>query len=277
MSVTFKDLENFIAVAHSRTLSEASEKLEMAQPSLSLAIKKLESELNVPLFIRSRIGIKLTPQGRMILPEAQSALKLLLKIKGTPTNLSFKIGCHPSVGMFLLGRFLKSMNQFDSKLDLVIVSGSSNEINKKVAEGEVDFGFVMNPLPIPGLITKIIGEDEVAVWESRNCYNKERLIYNPELIQSSGILSRWKTAPVEKIEVSNFELLANLVESGAGLGIIPGQVVKAQRYNLQKVSGTPTYKDRLALVCYPEIIKSTEGKMIFDELKKSFISTNQKV
>lgn len=270
MPVTFKDLENFIAVAHSRTLSEASEKLEMAQPSLSLAIKKLEEELNLPLFIRSRNGIKLTPQGRMILPEAQSALKLLFKIKGAPTNLSFKIGCHPSVGMFLLGRFLKSMNQFSSKLDLIIVNGSSSEINKKVAQGEVDFGLVMNPLPIPGLITKLIGEDDVAVWEAPKLYNK-RLIYNPEMIQSSAIISRWKNAPKDRIEVSNLELIAKLVESGAGMGILPSQVVKAQSHGLYKVENTPTYKDRLALVCYPEIIKSKEGKIIFEELKKSFI------
>lgn len=272
MSVTFKDLENFIVVANSRTLSEASEKLEMAQPSLSLAIKKLEGELNLPLFVRGRNGIKLTPQGRMILPEAESALKLLFKIKGAPANLSFKIGCHPSVGMFLLGRFLKSMNQYSSNLNLTIVNGSSSEINKKVAEGEVDFGLVMNPLPIPGLITKLIGEDDVAVWESSKRYS-DRIVYNPDMLQSTAIMSRWKSAPAERIEVANLELLANLVESGAGYGILPGQVVRAQRLTLQRVEGTPTYKDKLALVCYPEIIKSKEGKIIFEELKKSFKPT----
>jgi DNA-binding transcriptional LysR family regulator len=272
MSVTFKDLENFIVVAQSRTLSEASEKLEMAQPSLSLAIKKLESELNLPLFIRGRHGIKLTPQGRMILPEAQSALKLLFKIKGAPVHLSFKIGCHPSVGMFVLNRFFKSMNQYSSNLNMTIVNGSSSEINKKVAQGEVDFGLVMNPLPIPGLITKLIGEDDVTVWESSKHYS-DRIIYNPEMIQSAAIISRWKGAPAERIEVANLELIANLVESGAGVGILPSQVVKAQRLSLHKVKGAPVYKDRLALVCYPEIIKSKEGKIIFEELKKSFIPT----
>lgn len=273
MSVTFKDLENFVTVANSKTLSEASEKLEMAQPSLSLAIKKLEGELGVPLFIRGRHGIKLTPQGRMILPEAKNALKTLFKIKGNPVNLAFKIGCHPSVGMFLLGRFLKSMNQFASNIDLQIINESSIEINKKVASGEVDFGLVMNPLPIPGLITKLIGEDEVAVFESKKIYRK-RLIYNPDMLQSQSIISKWKNAPSERIEVSNLELLASLVESGAGMGIIPSQVVLAQRFDLKKVPHTPVHKDRLALVCYPEILKSTEGKIIFEELKKSFIPIN---
>lgn len=272
MSVTFKDLENFITVANSKTLSEAADKLEMAQPSLSLAIKKLEQELEVPLFLRGRSGIKLTPQGRMILPEAEQALKVLFKIKGIPSNLSFKIGCHPSVGMFLLGRFLKNMNNSASNINLQIINGSSMEINKKVASGEVDFGLVMNPLPIPGLITKLIGEDEVCVYESKKRYNK-RLIFNPDLIQSQSILSKWKSAPIERIEVSNLELLANLIESGAGMGILPTQVMMAQRYDFKKVSNTPTFKDKLALVCYPEIIKSQEGRIIFEELKRSFVTS----
>lgn len=269
MSLTFKDLENFITTAKSKTLSEASEKLDMAQPSLSLGIKKIEKELGMPLFTRGRAGIKLTPQGKMILPQAEEALRLMFQIKGAPNNLSFKIGCHPSVGMFILGEFLRSMNRIAPKLNLEIVNGSSHEINKKVAQGEVDFGIVMNPLPVPGLVTRFIGEDEVCVWESKNKY-QDALIFNPEMIQATSILSRWKGAPEMRIEVPNLELIANLIDSGAGHGILPSQVVKAQRFNLKKVSGTPTYKDRLAVVCYPEIIKSTEGKLIFEELKRSF-------
>lgn len=269
MSITFKDLENFITVARSKTLSEASEKLEMAQPSLSLGIKKLEKELGIPLFTRGRTGIKLTPQGKMIEPMAEEALKLLFQIKGAPSNLLFKIGCHPSVGMFLLGEFLKSMHHVAPKLDLEIVNDSSHEINKRVANGEIDFGIIMNPLPIPGLVTKYIGEDDVFVFEGKGRYD-ERLIYNPQMIQANSIISRWKDAPQLRMEVPNLELIANLVNSGAGIGILPSQVVKAQRYALKRVAGTPSYKDRLAVVCYPEIIKSREGKLIFEELKKSF-------
>ncbi len=272
MSVTFKDLENFLVVSQSRTLSEASEKLQMAQPSLSLAIKKLEKELNLPLFIRGRNGIKLTPQGRTILPEAQRAIQILLKLKGAPTKLHFKIGCHPSVGMYILGKFLKSIHQYSHILDLTIVNGTSSEINKRVALGEIDFGLIINPLPIPGLITKIIGADEVAVWNSNKRYS-DCLIYNPELVQSTSILSRWKNAPVKRIEVTNLELITHLVESGAGYGIIPTQVVRAQKSQLILLSDAPTFKDKLSLVCFPEIIKSKEGRLIFEELKKSFVST----
>lgn len=269
MPITFKDLENFIAVSESATLSEASEKLEMAQPSLSLAIKKLETELKMPLFIRSREGIKLTPQGKVILPQAQEAIRILKKMTGWQIDLRFKIGCHPSVGMFVLGDFLKIMHKEAPRVDFEIVNGSSSEINKQVARGEIDFGIVMNPLKLPGLVTRYIGEDEIYVWESKNRY-KNRLIYNPNMLQARSILSRWKGNPPERIEVENLELIANLVESGAGLGILPSQVVKAQRYHLKKVADTPTFKDKLALVCYPEMLALAEGRKIFEALKVSF-------
>lgn len=270
MSITFKDLENFIACADSKTLSEAAEKLGMAQPSLSLGLKKLESELNYPLFIRSRDGLKLTPQGKMLLPEAKEVLRNLESIKGNKTRVKFKIGCHPSVGMFVLGQFLKFMNQKRPDLDFEITNASSHEVNKLVARGEIDFGIVMNPVSFQGLIIKPIGEDLVHVWESSHRY-QDKLIYNPKMIQALSIISRWKAAPKNTVDVENLELIASLVNSGAGYGILPSQVVKAARFNLKKVDQTPNFKDQLTLVCYPEIIRSPEGKIVFEALKQSFI------
>lgn len=273
MSITFKDLENFIVTSESKTLSEASEKLNMAQPSLSLGIQKLEAELGYPIFIRSREGVKLTPQGKKLLPEAQEALTVLNKIKGKKTNLKFRIGCHPSVGMFVLGEFLKYMHLEAPELGLEIINSSSNEINKMVAQGSIDFGIVMNPLQIQGLIIKSIGEDDVCVWESKNRY-QAKLIYNPQMLQAHSIISRWKEAPGETVEVQNLELIAHLTNSGAGYGIIPSQVVKSQKLNLKRVNKGPTFKDQLSLTCYPEMIKSKEGRMIFEALKKSYIRVN---
>lgn len=275
MSITFKDIKNFIITAESKTLSEAASQLEMAQPSLSLAIKKLENELNYSLFIRSRDGIKLTPLGKKLLPKAQEALNSLDALKGWQQPLKFKLGCHPSVGMFVLGNFLREIRQVNPHIDFEIVNASSHDINKMVASGNVDFGIVMNPLQLQGLIIKIIGEDEVSIWESKNLYQK-KVIYNPHMMQSHSIISRWKSAPKDLIEVGDLELVSHLTDTGAGYGILPSQVVKSQRLHLQKVSNTPTFKDRLALVCYPEIIKSKEGKEVFETLKKSFhLATNQ--
>ena len=90
------------------------------------------------------------------------------------------------------------------------------------------------------------------------------------MIQTRSILSRWKEAPHDRIEVQNLELVASLVGSGAGMGILPSQVVKSQRLQLKRVPQSPSFKDKLALVCYPEMIKSKDGKLIFEALKESF-------
>lgn len=269
MKITFKDLENFVTCAQSKTLSEASEKLDMAQPSLSLGIKKLETELGYPLFFRSKEGLKLTPRGKNLLPEAKETLLRLEKIKGKRSIVKFRIGCHPSVGMFVLGEFLKLMHKNSPEVDFEIINGSSHEVNKLVARGEVDFGIVMNPVSLQGLIIKSIGEDDVYVWESKNRY-QNKLIYNPQMLQALSIISRWKGAPKQTIDVENLELCSHLTQSGAGFGILPSQVVKAQRLDLRRVPSTPAFKDQLTLVCYPEMIKTQEGKIIFEALKNSF-------
>lgn len=267
--ITFKDLENFVTCANSKTLSEASEKLHMTQPSLSLGIKKLETELGYPLFLRSKDGLKLTPQGKNLLPDALNSLKSLDRIKGKRPIVKFKIGCHASVGLFVLGDFLKIMHKENSEIDFEIVTASSHEINKMAAKGEIDFGIVMNPISLQGLITKTIGEDEVAIWESKTRY-QDKLIYNPQMLQATSIISRWKAAPEQAIDVSNLELAAFLADSGAGFGILPTQVVRVLNLELKKVPNTPTFKDHLALVCYPDMLKSPEGKIIFESLKKSY-------
>lgn len=269
MSITFKDLENFLVTADSKTLSEASEKLGIAQPSLSLAIQKLEKELGQILFIRSRDGVKVTPHAKTLLPQAQNAMELLRKIKGQTAKVKYRIGCHPSVGIFVLGEFLKLIATKLPDYNFEIINASSNEINKMVAQGLVDFGLVMNPLQIQGLIIKNIGHDEVCIWEAKNRYS-DKMIYNPQMLQAHSILSRFKGSTSDTIEVQNLELLAHLVASGAGYGIIPSQVVKFQNVSLKIVPGTPTFTDTLSLTCYPEMIKSADGKLIFEILKKSF-------
>lgn len=250
-------------------MSEAAEKLEMAQPSLSLGIKKLETEFNSTLFIRSKSGIKLSPQGKQLLPEARETLKGLQRLMGNKAVQKFKIGCHPSVGMFILGDFFKNIHQLRPDLDFEIINSSSLDINRQVASGDIDFGIVMNPVKFQDLIERKIGEDEVCVWEAKDRY-QDKLIYNPSMLQSLSILSRWKGQPSQSILVKNLELLSHLVDSGAGLGILPTQVVKAQRLNLKKVPNTPTFKDHLSLVCFPQMINSEEGKVVFEALKKSF-------
>ena len=271
MKITFKDLENFICCSESKTLSEASEKLQMAQPSLSLGIKKLESEIGYPLFYRSKDGLKITPQGKQLLPNAIDALSSLKKIKGTQTKTKYRIGCHPSVGMFVLGDFLKNMSKINPEIDFEVKTDNSYEINKMVAKGDIDVGIVMNPLALQGLIIRYIGDDEVAVFESKRRY-QDKLIFHPNMLQARSIISRWKKVPSSSIDVPNLELIASLTESGAGYGILPTQVVKALKLNLELVQGTPTFKDKLALVCYPELVKYRDGQQIFDVLKRSFKS-----
>ena len=69
-----KDMRQFLAVAEERNFTRAAERLHMAQPPLSVSIRKLEDELGAPLFERTGTGVLLTPAGQAMLEDARRAL-----------------------------------------------------------------------------------------------------------------------------------------------------------------------------------------------------------
>ncbi len=74
----------------------------------------------------------------------------------------------------------------------------------------------------------------------------------------------------ERVAIKNLKLIANLVDIGAGQGILPYPVAKAQRLNLLRLEGTPLIKDHLLLICYPAILKTPSLNLFFERLKFSY-------
>lgn len=98
-------LHYFVTLAESRSISEAAQKLYIAQPSLSKSLQLLEKELGVSLFLRTDAGISLTPEGKRILPEARQILEYYRGWKqmgrGTPLQ-KLDIYVHYSFPDFIL-------------------------------------------------------------------------------------------------------------------------------------------------------------------------------
>ena len=70
-----RQLAYFVAIAEERNFTRAAERIPIAQPAISQQIRRLETELGEPLFLRDRRGIALTPAGQALLPHARSALQ----------------------------------------------------------------------------------------------------------------------------------------------------------------------------------------------------------
>src|SRR5690606_23501479 len=100
------------------------------------------------------------------------------------------IGCHPSVALYTLPKFLPQLLAKYPQLKVSLIHGLSRDITKKVIDSKIDMGIVMNPLSQPELIIKTIASDEVCLWESPHNLNKSTLIFDPSLAQSQWLLRR---------------------------------------------------------------------------------------
>src|SRR3569832_169837 len=118
------DLTYFVEVANTLNVSRAAERLGISQPSLSLALQRLEHAVGAPLLNRSKRGVTLTQAGKQLLQHARYLLETWDSVRaGALASVrdiqgSYTIGCHPSVALSLLSRFLPQLLRDHPKLDI---------------------------------------------------------------------------------------------------------------------------------------------------------------
>ncbi|SMF08366.1 LysR family transcriptional regulator [Pseudobacteriovorax antillogorgiicola] len=275
MKMSFQDLSNFLAIADSPSISHAANLLGVRQPSLSESLKKIESAAGVALFYRSRTGIKLTPAGRDFRARARTVMDQLGELSQVfagqkpMVGHSLIIGCHPSVGQFTLPKAFQILEQELPKLKIDLIHGSSRDIQTKIQKGEIDCGVVINPVPVPDLVIVPLCEDVVSVWSVDE--PSERIICDPQLIQTQSILRQWRDAPEQIVPTNSLELIVKLVSAGLGYGVIPQKVVETWGAGLHRHSELPVYTDRVCLVHRPEFARHQVERLVADALKSALM------
>lgn len=251
------DLTYFLEIAHLGNLTHAANRLGVSQPSLTLAMQRLEQSVGTNLFIRSRQGVKLTKAGDRLLLEArklmsqweelrQHAIDSMNEIRG-----HFTIGCHPSVARYSLPLFLPALMHTHKNLEIGLEHDLSRNITHKVLALENDLGIVVNPAIHPDLIMKRVAEDVVTMWKSKNLKNEDVLICEPSLLQTQKLQSKLQRGGfnfTRTIESSSLEVIAGLVDCGAGIAILPTRVALAENRDLIRVKNAPTLNDEIYLI-----------------------------
>ncbi|MBW5801325.1 LysR family transcriptional regulator [Halomonas elongata] len=152
MNPSIKQLKSFIAVARSRSLAEASERVHLSQPALSIAIRKLEEAVGGPLFARTTRQLSLTPEGEAFLPVALRLLndweeafedlgELFSKQRGKIT-----LAALPTLAAGLLPDIIAGFRERYPRINLSLHDVLADEVNLQVREGRADLGFSVPPL-----------------------------------------------------------------------------------------------------------------------------------
>ncbi len=277
------DIRYFIEVAEALNLSRAADKLGVRQPTLSLAMKRLEDAVAVRLLVRSKTGVQLTRAGRRFLSRSRqlldewNELRALTQREETEVAGRYTLGLHPSVALGTLPLVMPRLLQTFQGLEVHLVHDSSREITELVINFQVDFGLVVNPRPHPDLTITHLYDDEFTLWGARvpstlQNLDDERcvLICDPDLSQSQQVmraLAKRKVSFRRTVRSTNLEVIAQLTAAGTGVGLLPRRV--AQRSGGLKMlsRGLPTVLDRHCLVYRTDAQRSAASRMLAKSIK----------
>lgn len=171
MALTQRELAAFLSIARTGSVGNAAAALSLTQPAVSRTLRKLETALGVPLFVRHATGMQLTAFGRTLLPraellesEAMRAVEEIRLLAGASRGLA-RVGIVPSVAVEILPRAIAAVLARSPGLQVNVMEGAGDQLAAALARGEIDFavaGMGREPLDADIVVTPLI-EDEVCV------------------------------------------------------------------------------------------------------------------
>lgn len=273
------EIEYFLEVAQTQNMSRAAERLGIRQPTLSIALAKLEHTLGTALLTRTKKGVFLTESGRVFLGKAQDLLHSWTQLKQQTVSQSdelrghVRFGCHVSVALYTLPNFLPSVLKEFPNLEFALEHDFSRKITESVISLNLDLGVVVNPVQHPDLVIKRLCKDEVSYWKSDkiSAANEKILIIDPQLNQTQSLLKKGKTSFERFITTSSLEVARDLAVQGAGVAILPNRVVQSlPRHGLKKISALPSFQDEICLIYRAERRQSKTIQILANHIAAVF-------
>lgn len=245
--MTLIQLKYIVAVDTYRHFASAAEHCFVTQPTLSMQISKMEKELDILLFDRSKhpvepteIGAGIIRQARIVLREAGRIDDLVRSSKGTVTG-EFRLGIIPTVSPALLPRFLKSITDKHPEIHLKVEELQTDQIISKLDRDQLDAGVMATPLEDNRLIEKPMYNEPFMAFvpEGHRLSNEDFVLHselqlNDILLLKSGhcfrqnVINLCQSAFPERdnnepfeFESGNFETLIRLSMQGFGMTLIP--------------------------------------------------------
>jgi LysR family hydrogen peroxide-inducible transcriptional activator len=155
--MTLTELKYIVAVARERHFGKAADACFVSQPTLSVAVKKLEEELDCKLFERSANEVTVTPLGEEIVRQAQSVLEQAANIKDIakrgkdPLAGPLKLGVIYTIAPYLLPALVRQVITKSPQMPLVLQENFTVKLLEMLRTGEIDCAILAEPFPDTGL------------------------------------------------------------------------------------------------------------------------------
>ncbi|HQQ97126.1 MAG TPA: LysR substrate-binding domain-containing protein [Cyclobacteriaceae bacterium] len=242
--MTLTQLEYIVALDTYRHFVLASEKCFVTQPTLSMQIQKLEDELGVKIFDRSKqpvipteIGTSIITQARTILRESKMIAEIINDQKDSMTG-ELRIGIIPTLAPYLLPPLFQKIREKYPQLNLVVKETITEEVIHELKNNRLDCGIVVTPLHDPSIKEHIMFYEELFVYTSRKnaLYDKKYVLateIDPRQLwlleeghcfrsQVLNLCELRKYSDIHfKYETGNIETLKRMVDKSDGITILP--------------------------------------------------------
>ena len=262
--MTLTELRYITAVARERHFGRAAEACFVSQPTLSVAVRKLEDELGVSLFERNASEVSITPAGEKIveqalrvLEEAEHIRQLAEEGKDQLTG-PLRLGAIHTIGPYLFPDLIPNLHGLAPQMPLFVEEHYTAVLTEKLKQGQLDVILISPPYTEPGILTlplyeepfvvllpsshplgandvvtqKQLANDTLLLLGSGNCFRDQVITACPDCIMGDSGENNMQST----LEGSSLETIRHMVASGMGVTVLPCTAAGADRYSQRLLS-----------------------------------------
>lgn len=289
--MTLTELRYIVAVAQEKHFGRAAQRCFVSQPTLSIAIKKLEEELGLALFDRSSNEIMTTDAGQRIVVQARRVLeeadriKLMANQEQSELEGIFKLGLIFTIAPYLLPKLILSLREMAPEMPLQLDENYTDVLKESLKRGDLDAIVVAEPFVETGLETiplydepffvivpkghafeqldevtpKQLGEERVLLLTEGNCMRDNVLASCQELASRQKILGLSNS-----IQGSSINTIRHMVASGLGISVMPATALTENDHLLFSIIPftSPTPERRVVLASRRNFVRPKALRMI---------------
>ena len=254
--MTLTELKYIVAVAREKHFGRAADACFVSQPTLSVAVKKLEEELDVKLFERGANEVSVTPLGDQIVRQAQqvieqaAAIKEIAKLGKDPLSGPLRLGIIYTIGPYLLPELVKNAIEMSPQMPLILQENFTVKLLDMLRTGELDCAIMAEPFPDTGLaMAPLYDEPFVVALPKAHALARRKTITSEELKKETMLLlgtghcfrdhvlevcpefARFSSNAEgirKSFEGSSLETIKHMVASGMGITVVPALSVQPQ-------------------------------------------------
>jgi LysR family hydrogen peroxide-inducible transcriptional activator len=281
--MTFVQLEYIVAVDTYRHFATAAGHCFVTQPTLSMQVQKLEEELGLKVFDRSKqpvipteAGAEIIGQARKILSEKGVINEIIQAKKGVLTG-ELRIGIIPTLAPYLLPLFIQHFTEKYPLIKLIVSEMTTEILVTRLREGRIDVGILVTPLQENGIREHVLFYEELLVYVSRKnaAYKKTYMLtkdidpnklwlleeghcFRSQIVRLCELRKASKEGSHFDYEAGSIETLRRMVELNDGITILPELAItdlSSKQMQLVRHFKRPAPVREVSLVVHRDFVK----------------------